>query len=307
MRHFTLSTAVLLEVSGADSARYLEARLTNKVKALSAGSGMLAAALNAQGKTQAFFSVYMLENARYLLQCDGGDRAEVLQAAKQFIVADRVGVQDLSDQYRLLRVFAGEELAMLFDKLGLQNRFAAGIACVQSDLGFVCVRSRGAEFVVDLACNAGALSRAESILTDLHSQVLDQADYLLERLKFGDMAFPLEIQVDALFAEAAPPDSVSYNKGCYVGQEVMEKVASLGKLARRVRRLGVKGRIELRPGEEVFADDQASGANTSNIALGKVLSSAYDPDQNMTLCFALLRNQGGIEQVRIKNQIAKIL
>ena len=83
MRHFTLRTAVVLEVSGADAVRYLEARLTNKVKALSPGCGMLAAALNAQGKTQAFFSVYMLDNARFLLLCDGGDRAEVFKTAKQ--------------------------------------------------------------------------------------------------------------------------------------------------------------------------------------------------------------------------------
>lgn len=306
MRHFALSSAIVLQVSGKDCARYLEARLTNKVKALNPGEGMLAAALTPQGKTQAFFSVYMLEAAHYLLLCDGWQRSAIIQALKQYIVADRVDVLDRTDLMSVVRVYSNGAAHTLAERIKIAQLDRPGMHCDAAPFGFCCARSQTSQAIIDLVSKKEDITKLLTYLSELGSRPLDESSYLLARLQSNQLAFPDEIRPDTLFAEAAPPESVSYNKGCYVGQEVIEKIASLGKTARAVKRLQVSGQVPIGDGTAVFEHD-AQNLHADPKALGKVLSAAYEADNNRTLCFAQLRNQSSYSQIRINEIVAQII
>ena len=100
MRYFQVTDAIILSVSGRDARRYLNSRLTNNIKTLADGEVVSAGLLTPQGKTKAVFQVLSLGQDQFFLICDGGDRAKVMAATRQFIVADRVVVEDQSDNLK---------------------------------------------------------------------------------------------------------------------------------------------------------------------------------------------------------------
>ena len=80
-------------------------------------------------------------------------------------------------------------------------------------------------------------------------------------------------------------DSVSFNKGCYLGQEIVERVRSRGAVHRHLRPLRIAGNTLPEPNTELVADETKAGFITSSaysprlgevVALGMVKDSAKD-------------------------------
>ena len=110
---------------------------------------------------------------------------------------------------------------------------------------------------------------ASKILEDLVAQGWSGLPFQIQkflRILAGIPSFPSELNAKTLFSESDLMYAVSFRKGCYVGQEVIEKIDAHGKLAKRLARVLISGPIKLNEGEIVFN-------NTEKV--GKVYSSAY--------------------------------
>ncbi len=230
--------ATVLEVSGRDAQRYLNARLSNDIKKLAPGAGCLAAALTPQGRTQALFAVYRLDAERTLLQCDGGEREMVIAAFKKYLVADQVKVLDRSDELGVAHL-SGESPATLEQFLGTSiSQEQGSMAPLQLNSGhfvggLLVRRLRFLQDGLDLIAARSALQQVTSSTT---LELLPPSNQLVLRIQASIPAFPEELNEEALFSEAGYREAVAFNKGCYVGQEVVEKVDALGKTARVLRR-----------------------------------------------------------------------
>lgn len=262
--YFLIPSAPVFDVSGRDATRYLNARLTNDMRLLPVGSHCLAAALSAQGKTQGMFRVLRLEESRYLLVADGGDREAVLAALKKFIVADRVDVRDLTSETELLHTYGNPEAleGLLGAPLPGGNAFAGlgGLWVLRSE------RLAGLGF--DLVGPGEALDGVRRALNEAGSTSLDRDTSEAYRIRYGRPAFPVEINEERLFLEAGPKDAISFSKGCYVGQEVIEKIESHGKLPRRICRVMIDGTPQIEPGAQVTSGAGAIGSLVSRASLG---------------------------------------
>lgn len=102
----------------------------------------------------------------------------------------------------------------------------------------------------------------------------DQATFEQLRVRAGEPAASRELTEDYIPLELDLWGSVSFNKGCYIGQEILARMESRGKLARRLR--GLRAEAPLAEGAEVRALG-ADGAPTGS-ALGAVTSAADLPD-----------------------------
>jgi folate-binding protein YgfZ len=116
------------------------------------------------------------------------------------------------------------------------------------------------------------------------SEVSSEHQTLL-RIKAGIPNYPFELNEQALFSEASLSTAVSFKKGCYVGQEVVEKVAALGRLPKKLFRLRAKGAIQLSSTEA-----EASVYDLEGAPIGKLTSYAYESDTDTTFAFATLKN-----------------
>ena len=87
-----IPNAFAISVKGRDSARYLQARLSNDIRLLDNQPSILAAALNHQGRALALFTIKKFGDD-FMLIADGGEKEEVLSALLQFKVADQLEAQ----------------------------------------------------------------------------------------------------------------------------------------------------------------------------------------------------------------------
>ena len=102
----------------------------------------------------------------------------------------------------------------------------------------------------------------------------DEAGFEQLRVRAGEPAASHELTDDYIPLELDLWGSVSFNKGCYIGQEILARMESRGKLARRLR--GLRAEAPLAVGAEVRALGE-DGAPTGS-ALGAVTSAADLPD-----------------------------
>ena len=261
MSHFVVPSTIVLEVKGRDAIRYLNARLTNDIKNLPIGDTCLAAALTPQGKTEGLFSVTKLSDERAILVCDGGDRNQVISAFKRYLVADRVEVSDISSETTLLH-FIGEIRLSSYQYI-IKNP-----------------RKRSIEEGADILLGHDSY---KIIKADLKKDSFwDDQEVKLQRMRAGIPSFPEEINEQRLFVEAAFFDAISQTKGCYVGQEVVERVLSHGKPPKVLRLIEFSTKKEISSGQTVCLPN--------GDAIGTVLSSVLDPENKVVYAFASIKN-----------------
>lgn len=255
---------MVFELHGRDAQRYLHNRLTNNVKALNVGQSILAAALTPQGKTQGLFMLRLDAPERYTVTCDGGDRSAVIAGLMRFKVADRVDLVDRSDNFAVLHI-VGSEIAQLPH---------AGVSLVP--------RQRTETKGVDLLVERQHQELVQNWLDQNSSLELPRQTRDWLRILGGQPEFPTELNEQTLFAESGMREAVSFTKGCYVGQEVIERIDSFGSVPRVLCRVVFESDVALVTGEEIRV---ASGDGAS----GKVVSAASNADAGKTACFASLK------------------
>jgi folate-binding protein YgfZ len=111
---------------------------------------------------------------------------------------------------------------------------------------------------------------------------MDKATYDLNRFAEGFVQFPDEVDDSIILTEAGLRDAVSFTKGCYVGQEVIERSDAIGRLPRTMERVVFKGEGEIAPDARI---DSAGGH-----PLGKVVSVFPDATTGNCRAFCLLKS-----------------
>lgn len=205
---FQFKKPVIIQVSGKDATRYLHARLTNDIQSLGNNQACSAACLSPQGKTEGYFEVYKQDDENYLLISFGGEAENILTGLTRFIVADRVEA----------KVRIGSQLAVI-SNLSTDSR----------------MQTAGSEHL--LIPTKRYNFPAFFLLSNENSTTCPQIsenDFTLMRIKNNAPEFPFEIKPDSLFAESTCMHAISFTKGCYAGQEVIEKITSHGKLPAKI-------------------------------------------------------------------------
>lgn len=279
MDFFQISKAIVFEVSGGDVVRYCNARLTNNIKLQPLNTVLLAAQLTPQGKTEGLFRVYRTDAERFILECDGGEVATILAAFKKYIVADRVSVVDRSSELRVLHL-----LPKAINILGVQypeiKSLESGKLANLTGGVIASRQMRTPELGIDLIAESELSGQIEKKLKTSGLQQGSDLELNFARLSAGQAAYPEEINEDTVFLESGLKEALSFSKGCYVGQEVIEKVESVGRLA--------KGLCLLESDLPITSEQNIK--SLAGVNLGRVLSSASSLGKH--LAFASLRNSG---------------
>ena len=264
--YYFLKSAIVLEVAGLHASRYLHNRLTNDIKAMSVGENRFAAALTPTGKVEGLFSLFRAADQKYILICSGGDREAVIPALKRYVVADRLTVQDASDEIILLHVFSESPIdlrAHAWEGVQFKNQRV-------EIPGFdILIRSDDREVLVAKLNESGLIQQSDT-------------QFLLSRIRACKPQFPDEINERTLLPETGPADAIAFGKGCYVGQEVMEKIDAYGRTARKLARVRFSGDLQNLVSVDILdVVDKAP--------IGKILSSAYDETRKETETLSLVR------------------
>jgi folate-binding protein YgfZ len=227
--------------AGPDRARYLNAILSNNIKDLQPGQGISSLLLNPQGHIMAELEVYGLAD-RLLVVTYAMIRDRTAATLDKFIIMDDVVMEDVTGQLgtisiegplsaKIISSLGGPSLDLLSELSHMETEIA-GIRCRmvrRSPCGVP-----GAEFIA-----------SRELLPTLWQTLVDAArangggpigyDALNAlRLEAGIPWFGYDFDDTTIPHEAGLENShISYTKGCYTGQEIVERVRSRGHVNRR--------------------------------------------------------------------------
>ena len=279
-----------LRFTGPDRVRYLNAILTNNVKDLATGLGVPSLFLNPQGRIQAEIETYAEPDALFCISY-AMIREQLIPALDKFIIMDDVTLADESEHFGTLAL-EGPGAANLVAKLANVDLLAtrdfsfneisvAGIACklIRRSPGGIA----GAEFLVnksDLAKLWTALLNAAKSADGRAAGYNALNALRLEQnipwfgYDFGDKQIP---------HEAGLQDShISYTKGCYTGQEIVERVRSRGQVNRVRTLFQISANEPPAAGTPLLADGKEAGHLTR---------AAFSPALNAPIAMGYVRRE----------------
>jgi folate-binding protein YgfZ len=241
--------------SGDDRARLLHAMTTNHVQQLTPGTGCYAFFLNAQGHIQADVNLFCLED-RFLLDTEPETRERVLRHLDKYIIADDVALEDVTDPLSCLAV-EGPHAAAVLAAMGAPAPDAeythapwnGAIVARVSETG-----EPGFRFFVPAETKADWIARLESAGA-VHAT---PGEARVVRLEHGKPRYGEDIFDTTLPQETRQMHAVHFAKGCYIGQEIVERIRSRGRVNRLLVKLEVEGEVPLAGGTKVTAGRRRS-------------------------------------------------
>lgn len=277
----------LIEVTGADRAKWLNNLITNVVLTLQPGDGNYAFVINVKGRTQFDLNLLIRPDA-ILLDID----RRLIDKASKFLdrynITEQVTLRDRSaDAARLLVV--GPQAHAVATTLGFPNLTPmAWLQHVEGRLGdsqaimfrHDLVGLPGAEFILFGEHAASDATTAVKKALDAGALELDAAAFDCLRIEAG-----IPKSVDDIDEEVIPPETgqvergINYRKGCYLGQEVIERMRAHNVLARELVAIRIDGDTPLPPGTPLLSAG-AEGAAPSEV--GRSMSSCISPALNMS-------------------------
>jgi glycine cleavage system T protein len=284
---FDFSFHAQFAVKGDDRARFLHRIVSQDIKILSPGQGTYATLLNAQGHILADFRVYCTTDY-FLIDTDSDLRDKTMQALARYIIGDRVqleAVQMFALAIQGAKSGAFLEKALHADLPQLQEY--GHIVTTFSGMPVRAVRAtstgeEGYELWAETKDSAGiweACCAQASI-----DRVLCCGTEALEslRIEAGIPRYGPDMGEDTLPLEAGLLGALSFNKGCYVGQEIVERARSRGHVNWKLAGLFIEGAAVPAPGEKLLSAGKE---------IGEVTSVCASPTLKGTIALAYLRRE----------------
>jgi folate-binding protein YgfZ len=290
-------TSVILDVSyrawfeltGPDRVRYLNAVVSNDTQALTAGQGTVALLLNPQGHILAELEVFAFPD-RYLIGCHTPVRERTFQTLDRYIIMDDATLADVSDRFAAIAIDGPATPRVLEELCGLAVNSWPEFAHQKVEIaGANCLLIRRSEFrgagVRLLAPAAQAEAVWQAVLAAVQRHGGGPAGYAALnslRLEAGVPWFGYDFDDTVIPHEAALESShISFSKGCYTGQEIVERVRSRGHIHRKRVSLKIEG------GTPAAKEPLTAGGK----AVGLVTSAAPSPALSATVGMGYVRRE----------------
>jgi aminomethyltransferase len=261
---FDLGWRGKLVVSGEDRVRWLNGMVTNNTRDLSQDFGNYSFLLNAQGRIQADMLAFQ-RGEFYVLESEAGQIAAIREFLEKFIIMDDVEIGDIGGKLTSIGVTGPRTLEVL-ERAGLMvKELRPGEIADGSweGRGFSLLRDpvqarnwyelwlapENVEMFWNRLIEAGALA--------VGAEALEWQRILLGLPRVGADTGGRE-----MVQETGQEYALNSAKGCYIGQEIVERIRARGQVHRRLMGLIVDGALPPR-GSKVMAGEKEAGEITS--------------------------------------------
>ena len=272
---FDLSFRGVLRFTGADRTTFLHNLLSNDIQALRPGEGCYATLLTQQSKVVADANVLCLEDSLWLdVDVRLAERAR--EHLEKFLVADEVEIESRTGLDTSVGLYGPRYAEVLRAALGTVSLPEVEHGHIAAVLGGVSVRVSRVSWTADpgfeLIVPRGEATAVWKTLvaggSPLGLRPAGMAVLDVLRLEAGIPAPGVDFDESHLALEAALERGISFKKGCYLGQEVVERATARGHVNRRRVGLRIEGTAVPGSSAKIFA----SGAE-----VGVITSSAFSP------------------------------
>src|SRR5579862_2406324 len=272
---YDLSWRAKIAVTGGDRVRWMNGMVTNNVRDLAPGQSVYAFLLNAQGRIQA--DLYVFQRGESLLvDTERGQKAKVLELFDRYIIADDVEIADMNETLTAVGL-TGPDSRNVLERAGiLAGNLTTDLAHLQfADLVWgqhpVTIVRSGEEVAESwqVWISPDHVAELWGTLVESGARPTGTTALNLFRISRGIPQFGVDIRDRDLPQETGQTRALNFTKGCYLGQEIVERIRSRGAVHRQFGAFAVDGELPA-AGTKVFASDGEK-------EVGEITSSAILP------------------------------
>ncbi|MBI1831822.1 MAG: folate-binding protein YgfZ [Planctomycetes bacterium] len=260
---FDLSNRSKIELAGAEAVTFLHNLCTQDIKTLAVGETREAFLTSAKARVIAH--AWITHHSLHVLRLDtvAGQSEKVIEHLNHFLISEQVEVIDRTMEIGMLRL-VGPRAAGLAEATSTparRHRWLNAEAC-------------------DIFCPMSEAAALRQRLIAAGAILGSPATYHLLRIEAGLPEFGIDIDENRLAMEVNRPQAISYNKGCYLGQETIVMARDRGQVNRLLMGVTFAGMTPLDAGTKLFR---------GNDEVGQVTSSAFSPRLGRVIALAYLR------------------
>ena len=262
-----LSSRAKFRLTGADRTRYLNGQVTNDMRRAKPEATLYACVTDVKGRIAADIFVHAQADS-LLLDAEPELRAPLGMRLERYIVADDVELTDVTDEWQLWHVFGGT-----VDTSASLHSTRFGVA--------------GQDLWLPASAPAPTFD-VRPLLTD--------ADLETWRILQKVPRWPHELNTETFPPEAGLERSaMDFAKGCYIGQEVLSRIKTTGKMPRVM--LAFESDTAVNAGDELWHEK----------IVGKVTSVTQHPTTGMTIGLAMIRQGSAPDALHVGSSTGPLI
>src|SRR3954469_6630001 len=257
---YDLGFRAKLSLTGGDRVRWLNGMVTNNIRDLATGHGLYAFLLNPQGRILGDLYTYN-RGESIVVDTDRSQSEKILATFDHYIIMDDVEVKDVTDEVSAVGIsgprgreeliaagFAVPEIQPLQMQSVTWQSMECSLVCGEQGNWEIWVSSSGVRKLWDALLAGGARPAGFEAL-EVH------------RIESGIPAYGIDIRDRDLPQETEQERALNFNKGCYIGQEIVERIRSRGAVHRKFTGFVLNGTVAT--GSKVVSNGKEVGEITS--------------------------------------------
>jgi folate-binding protein YgfZ len=257
-----------IRITGEDRVRWLNGMVTNSIQDLQPGQGNYNFLLSVQGRIQGDATIFASAEA-FLIETASTQVQGLMTLLDRFIIMDDVELADASSQRSGLLV-AGPRASSLLAQIGLEveNLETLAMRTVSWNDAPVDVFHMYSPLAprFELWANSEVIPKLTEALQNAGVVLCKPESLEWLRILEGTPLYGVDIRDRELPQETAQTRALHFAKGCYLGQEIVERIRSRGNVHRTFSAFHLNGELP-QPGSSLEADGKQVGELTSVAAI----------------------------------------
>jgi folate-binding protein YgfZ len=302
---YDLGYRAKISLTGGDRVRWLNGMVTNNIRDLVSGQGVYAFLLNPQGHILGDLYAYN-RGESLLVDTDRSQVEKILATFDHYIIMDDVEVANLSEQLTALGI-GGPKCLEVMKKAGIELPALQPVQLheIQCDCECGCVKCTVVR--TDSSMESYEIWLSPDSVKPLWNKLLASGAtpigfeaLELQRIASGIPLYGVDIRERDLPQETEQARALNFNKGCYIGQEIVERIRSRGSVHRKFSGFVAEPGPAIAPGTKIVAGEKEVGEITSaasirfpsaakNVALGYIRRELGTPGREVKLRAAVAR------------------
>lgn len=319
-----VSDRTQIEISGSDRVTFLHSFCTNDIKKLQPGQGCEAFLCNGKGKILAYVHVYCRSDS-IVLETSPGQSESVVAHLDRYVIREDVRFRDHHGDWSQF-LLAGPAAPALIARTLAGLSTAAGAASAapiaqtlqpppsvtagtpapplihsECEVAGVPISLRQARltgvpgFLISCPTGSGAGASASAVRDAWLASGAEPSSLAaleIEQIEAGIPTFGRDITDDNLPQEIGrTAQTISFTKGCYLGQETVARIDAMGHVNRKLRQFQIEGELVPAAGTELVLDGKS---------VGRITACVFSPRRDALLALGYVRTPHSAAGTRLE-------
>jgi folate-binding protein YgfZ len=260
-------------VHGKEAVQFLDGLVTNDMKTLEDGQTMLAAFPNAQGRLLALVRIQR-QGEKFLIETEDATREKLHQNLFRFTFAGDFFVEDLSEQFSYFEIFGPKE--DVYNPNACEHFRGALAYELPHGAAYFIPNERADHFREFLVDENGCLAITEELYRTL-------------RIEAGMPLYGVDMDETTIVPELGLEGLISYNKGCYIGQEIIARIHFRGHVAKQLSGLVFESELPQQAETRPLGSVPVELTSTDGKNAGRATSTTFSPKLKKTIGLGFVR------------------